>query len=76
MKCRQKWGIAKLPSPAALRCVFFTQHLFEKHLRTLWEGCFFVAPWTSSANVCDATEGASPCRAVGLMDHGVKNRIS
>ena len=46
-----------------LECVFFMQHSGEKCLRALWEGRFFVAPRASFANVTDATEGASPCRA-------------
>jgi hypothetical protein len=52
--------VARVDAGAGVVCVFFAQHLPEKRRKGLWEGAFFVACKTLSANVSTATEGGIP----------------
>jgi len=53
-----------VPVGAGEACVFFAQHSLEKRRKSLWADRFFVASGGTFDNVRNATEGASPCRAV------------
>src|SRR5262245_42418085 len=44
----------------AERCVFFTQHLPENCLQSLWERPFFIAWWACSVNVTERRRGGIP----------------